>query len=293
MALARRSPGYEAVFMALIGRKTSGWWKRRKSAPFSSASSKTSGSGVSATRTRLTSAAGSPTCRPQLSHSSARDNGAMRSTASAMCPTLAKVVGIVQSPDREPPQAGRTRLSGNPPSAPRRSSVPRGRGRGRRAAGPVVGGTLGVPDQRALAALPRLPHPFGEGQRPACDPTRRAGWSPVGRRGAARGGLRTPHPPRRTGGAQGSPSLLRAGHAWVRGAHVREQPVPSRGGRLRRRRLPCLRLRCVGSSRYLASAARVLGPTRAWPPHAPGACLGRPRRRRGNLDLLPPHHLIS
>src|SRR5918994_1454648 len=80
--------------MVLSGSKTRGWWKSKKSAPFSSASSKTSGSGVSATRTRFTSAPGSPTCRPQLSHSSARDIGAILSTASAICATRTKIQAL-------------------------------------------------------------------------------------------------------------------------------------------------------------------------------------------------------
>jgi hypothetical protein len=80
--------------MALSGSKMRGWWKSRKSAPFSSASSKTSGSGVSATRTRFTSASGSPTCKPQLSHSSASDNGAILSTASAICATRTKIQAL-------------------------------------------------------------------------------------------------------------------------------------------------------------------------------------------------------
>src|SRR5215204_2751417 len=80
--------------MVLSGSKIRGWWKSRKSAPFSSASSKTSGSGVSATRTRFASASGSPTCKPQLSHSSARANGAIRSTASAICATRTKIPAL-------------------------------------------------------------------------------------------------------------------------------------------------------------------------------------------------------
>src|SRR5215203_1383523 len=80
--------------MVLSGSKIRGWWKSRKSAPFSSASSKTSGSGVSATRIWFACASGSPTCRPQLSHSSARDTGAICSTASAICATRTKVQAL-------------------------------------------------------------------------------------------------------------------------------------------------------------------------------------------------------
>src|SRR5215204_1844789 len=80
--------------MVLSGSKIRGRWKSRKSAPFSSASSKTSGSGVSAIRTRFASASGSPTCRPQLSHSSARDKGAILSTASVICATRAKIPAL-------------------------------------------------------------------------------------------------------------------------------------------------------------------------------------------------------
>src|SRR5215211_7969138 len=61
--------------MVLSGSKIRGWWKSRKSAPFSSAS-------------------GSPTCKPQLSHSSARANGAIRSTASAICATRTKIPAL-------------------------------------------------------------------------------------------------------------------------------------------------------------------------------------------------------
>src|SRR5215218_1860077 len=80
--------------MVLSGSKIRGWWKSRKSAPFSSASSKTSGNGVRATRTRFAPASGSPTCRPQLSHSSVRGSGAILSTASAICVTRTKVRGL-------------------------------------------------------------------------------------------------------------------------------------------------------------------------------------------------------
>src|SRR5918998_3668804 len=80
--------------MVLSGSKIRGWWKSKKSAPLSSASSKTSGSGVSATRTWFTSASGSPTCKPQLSHSSAKDNGAILSTASAICATRTKIPAL-------------------------------------------------------------------------------------------------------------------------------------------------------------------------------------------------------
>src|SRR5215213_6167805 len=80
--------------MVFSGSNIRGWWKSKKSAPFSSASSKTSGSGVSATRTRFASASGSPTCRPQLSHSSAKANGAIRSTASAICATRTKIQAL-------------------------------------------------------------------------------------------------------------------------------------------------------------------------------------------------------
>ncbi len=47
-----------------------------------------------ATRTRFAFASGSPTCRPQLSHSSARANGAIRSTASAICATRTKIQAL-------------------------------------------------------------------------------------------------------------------------------------------------------------------------------------------------------
>src|SRR3712207_1256784 len=94
MALARRSPGYDEVITLLSGSKIRGWWKSRKSAPFSSASSMASGSGVSATRTRCTPASWSPTCRPQLSHSSARAKGAILSTASAICATRTKIPAL-------------------------------------------------------------------------------------------------------------------------------------------------------------------------------------------------------
>src|ERR671917_1143240 len=80
--------------MVLSGSKIRGWWKSKKSAPLSSASSKTSGSGVSATRTWFTSASGSPTCKPQLSHSSARAKGAIHSTASAICATHTKIPAL-------------------------------------------------------------------------------------------------------------------------------------------------------------------------------------------------------
>src|SRR5918996_3819744 len=80
--------------MVLSGSKIREWWNSRKSAPFSSASSKISGSGVNATRTRFASVSGSPTCRPQLSHSSARANGAIRSTASAICATHTKIPAL-------------------------------------------------------------------------------------------------------------------------------------------------------------------------------------------------------
>src|SRR5215207_8812290 len=94
MALARRPPGYVEVTMDLSGSKIRGWWNSRKSAPFSSASSKISGSGVNATRTLFASASGLPICRPQLSHSSARANGAIRSTASAICATRTKILAL-------------------------------------------------------------------------------------------------------------------------------------------------------------------------------------------------------
>src|ERR671915_128460 len=71
-----------------------GWWKSKKSAPFSSASSNTSGSDVSATRTRFTSASGPPTCKPQLSHSSARDDGAIVSITPDICATRTKIQAL-------------------------------------------------------------------------------------------------------------------------------------------------------------------------------------------------------
>ena len=51
-------------------------------------------SGVSATRTRFASASGSPTCRPQLSQSSARASGAIRSTSSAIFATRTKIQAL-------------------------------------------------------------------------------------------------------------------------------------------------------------------------------------------------------
>src|ERR687890_1851199 len=80
--------------MVLSRSNIRGWWKSKKLAPFSSASSNTSGSGVSATRTRFSSASGSPTCKPQLSHSSARVDGAIVSITPDICATRTKIQAL-------------------------------------------------------------------------------------------------------------------------------------------------------------------------------------------------------
>src|SRR5918997_3977099 len=257
------APGCEPVSRLFMGVKIRGWWKRRKSAPVSSASSKTSGSGVSATRTRFAGAAGSPTWSPELSHPSAGPGGASRSTAAAISATRV-TPGIVQPPDLEPPQAGRTRLSGNPPAAARRTAFRRRRPGSRRVARPALGPALHLPDQRALAALPRLPHPLGGGTRPAQHPALGTGAAPARRRRVARRGFPGRLPPGRAGGARGGPPLVRARHPALRRAHAAEQPLPPRRGRLGRGRLPDVRPRNVGPARLPAVAARVLGAARAW-----------------------------
>src|SRR5215213_9571087 len=76
-------------------------------------------------------------------------------------------------------QASSTDLRRHPPATPRRTALSRCRSAGRRIARPPVGSPLPVPDERALARLPRVPGALWQGPRPAQHPPIRAGASPA------------------------------------------------------------------------------------------------------------------
>src|SRR5829696_8962967 len=75
-------------------------------------------------------------------------------------------------------QASSTDLRRHPPATPRRTALSRCRSAGRRIARPPVGSPLPVPDERALARLPRVPSTLCQPPRTSHHPPIRFSVSP-------------------------------------------------------------------------------------------------------------------
>ncbi|CAA9519942.1 MAG: hypothetical protein AVDCRST_MAG05-3554, partial [uncultured Rubrobacteraceae bacterium] len=189
------------------------------------------------------------------------------------------------------PQASPVGLGRHPSAAAGHTALRRRGLRGGGCGRPPLGGALRLPYQRALAALPPLPHPLGGGARPAQHPARREGRPPARRRRPARGRLPARLRAWRPRPTDGRAPLLRRRHPALRPAHAPHKPLAARRGRRRDGGLPLVRLRPLVCGSLRPPAGRVLGATAPGTPHRARARAGGARRGRGDLAGLRPARL--